>query len=103
MEIIVKCYGTLVSNQQKVLRLSVGNSLTFDYLDEKIVVKVEELNNDFYVVSLNRNFCLDNLGTINLNQTSNIFKFPYEDKSIIALPLYDATCKLEFLALGEEN
>lgn len=103
MEVVVNCYGTVALKQQKVLKLAVGESVEFDYLDEKIVVKVSELDNIFYTISLNRNFCFETFDGYNLLDTRDSFKFPMSDSVTIVLPLYDATYKLNFSEAKEEN
>ena len=103
MKIKIENYGTEVFEKTtKTLDLVSGASVVFDYFDEKINVTIESVEHEFFVVSLNRPFCFEVNGIVNLSETHYKFSFPYIAYSIITLPLYDASYKLKF-SVDEES
>ena len=104
MNIIVESLGTFANPSQKQqLSLSKGEMLSFDYDDEKITVTIESVESEFYNISLSHGFCLEVCGKINLNDARTTFILPKDFETVLALPLYDASYKLKFSSVKEND
>ena len=103
MNILIECYGTFVNESQTINLLDVGQKITFDFFGEPLTVSLDRVTSYFCEISTSHNFSIEKDNKINMLETSNFFKIPYDSETILALPLYDASFKLKFSIIKESD
>ena len=101
MKLLIEKYGTLFEDCSKMIMLEPSQQADFEFIDDKVVVKIDAVFEDHLVISTNRPFSVIKDGKCNLLSSFSTFEIPYAGETIIAMPLFDISFNLKFSIVKE--